>query len=697
MSLRNFLLPLAIAAFIFLIFSNTSQANTSDNHIVLRLLPSQTEVKGGQTITVGLEQTIDEGWHTYWVNPGDSGTAARVSWSGLEGIEAAPIQWPIPKRLPVPPLMNFGYEDNVVLLQDITLPENLPDEPVTLTATVDVLVCEKICIPETHNASFTINGDEDAVPAAIEMAKTKLPLLLNLETKTKEEDGTLSLQVKTDTPQAFSNTDSIELYPVEWGIIDNAQETTAAIDGSTLLLNHPRGDRKLSDVPQSDVLITYTDASGMRKGVVVSALGGIIPDVIPTSIVIDESVGIAKAIILAILGGLILNLMPCVFPVLSMKALSLVQLKDKEIRKARLHGISYTLGILTSFAIIAGILIALKATGAQIGWGFQLQNPAIILALAYLFFALGLNLSGFFEINTGLTNAGQSLTRKDGPSGSFFTGVLATLVATPCTAPFMGVAMGYALTQPALISLSVFLALGFGLALPYLLLTFVPALRHILPKPGAWMERFRQFLAFPMFASACWLVWVLSQQTGDMGVFMSLLGMLAIAFGIWIYKHRAAKGLWKAAAIILSLISFTFVLSTLALNRQITPEEHKASAAAGNWEVFSQETLDNHLATDAPVFVNMTAAWCITCKVNERVALDTESTRNLFAEKKIKYLKGDWTNQNPEITKFLETYGRSGVPIYVYYAPPVNGTRPEPVVLPQVLTSGIVKNHISNH
>jgi thiol:disulfide interchange protein DsbD len=387
-----------------------------------------------------------------------------------------------------------------------------------------------------------------------------------------------------------------------------------------------------------------------------------------------------------------------VFPILSMKALSLVNMKDKDIAKARKHGLAYTGGVMLSFAVIAGILIALKTAGAEIGWGFQLQNPLMILILAYLLFIIGLNLSGFFELGGRLANLGSSLASKGGYTGSFFTGILATIVATPCTAPFMGVAMGFALTLPAPAALGIFLAMGLGLALPYLLLTFVPAIRHLLPHPGHWMETFRQFLAFPMFASAAWLIWVLAQQADVMAVFSALLGMIAIAFIIWLYKVEATSRKGRIATIVLAIAMMGFIGSTFIIPhpggmQKPSPEQ---ALADQNWEDFTQARLDEMLKEGHPVFVNMTAAWCITCKVNEKVALSTDNTRALFADKGIKYLKGDWTNQNPEITKYLAGHGRSGVPIYVYYAPPneESGERPDPVLLPQILTPGIVKDTI---
>jgi thiol:disulfide interchange protein len=669
-------------------------AQPDDKHVAIRLLPSKTTVEAGETITIGIDHQIDRGWHTYWSNPGDSGAEARIQWSGLEDVKAAPIEWPAPKRLPMGPLMNFGYEDQVTLLQDITLPNKLTDEPITLTATVDILVCQEICIPETHQASFIINGDEEPVPAAVEIARSKLPLDMGWETKVSEDNGVARIEINTDQPQAFAKTNSIEIYPGEWGLIDNPSASKASLTENGLLIEHKRGDRALNDIPPTKIVIAYEDAQGARKAVRVSALtdAPVIANAPPAS-----TGTIVKAVLLALLGGIVLNLMPCVFPVLSMKALSLVQLKEEEAVKARWHGIFYTLGILFSFTIIAALLLSLKAGGAQIGWGFQLQNPAMIVMLAYLFFLLGLNLAGYFEIDFGLSNIGSRLTQKAGYSGSFFTGVLATIVATPCTAPFMAAAVGFAMTQSAGIAIAIFLSLGFGLALPYLLLTLVPALRHALPRPGHWMETFRQFLAFPMFASALWLIWVLSQQVDYMGVSKALLGLLAIAFGIWLWKARPLQGIGRIIVIVLALGTFGYALSILATihtteSKAIAPAPMSGEAS----EIYNEVLLQDYLKAGHPVFVNMTAAWCITCKVNEKVALNTDSIFTLFAQKNIKYLKGDWTNQNPEITKFLESYGRSGVPLYVYYGPrnEETGERPDAVLLPQLLTVGIVEKII---
>lgn len=698
LSMMRFL-SLSLLTAVSLAFSAPAQAGgvSAEKHVSIRLIADQTAVAAGGTVTVGIEQTITPGWHVYWVNPGDSGISTTVKWSGLEGVKAGEIVWPVPHKLPYGPLMNYGYEGQVTLLQALTFPDETPRSAFDLTADIDLLVCKEICLPESHTATLSLNGAGAGDPVLISKAKAFLPVEAGWESHIAERDGQAALSVTLDNPTMLTTARDIEWFPEAWGIVDNAARPEAKVTGDLLTITQKRGDRALSDVPVSKSVIAYTDTKGTRRAVRISTLteGGA---TVKNGIHI-ENVSFLQAALFALLGGLILNLMPCVFPVLSMKALSLVKLKDKELAHARLYGLTYAAGILLSFAVMAGALMVLKSAGAQIGWGFQLQNPAVILGLSYLLFLIGLNLAGVFEMTGKLSNVGSWLTHKHGYTGSFFTGVLATLVATPCTAPFMGVAMGYALTQSVTAAMAIFLAMGFGLALPYLALCFVPALRHALPRPGAWMEVFRQFLSFPMFASAAWLVWVLAQQTDEMGVFLALLGMVAMAFMIWLSRHWPANAPVKGLVFLLMIVSAGFVLFTL-----VTPHPEKTEGALQevsgdrNWEEFSQQRLDDLLGDGYPVFINMTAAWCITCKVNDNVALNVDATRQLFAEKGIKYLKGDWTNQNPEITKFLAGYGRTGVPLYVYYAPPneETGKRPDPVVLPQILTPQIVAETMSH-
>jgi thiol:disulfide interchange protein len=680
-----------ILLFLMLAFFSPA-AVAQDKNVSIRLLADKTDVKGGDKITIGVEQNIAPQWHVYWINPGDSGIPTTVEWNMPDGFMAEPLQWPIPKKLPYGPLTNYGYEGRAVLLQTLNIPQNIPEGAFDITANIDLLVCKDICLPESHTATLTLNGGIPGQPILIAEAQSSLPLDAGWEAKISESNGTMTFTLLTDNTTPFANVDSVEFFPEEWGIIDNNAATTATVSDRSLTLTHKRGDRALSETPVSKALVVYTDMQGMRKAVRVSALiEGAAPAATSEKM---DGITFWQAAIFALLGGLILNLMPCVFPVLSLKALSLVKLKDSEKKQTQMHGIAYTGGILISFGLLAAGLIALKSAGAQIGWGFQLQSPAVIIGLSYLLFIIGLNLAGFFEFSGRLANMGASLAQKEGYAGSFFTGVLATLVATPCTAPFMGVAMGFALTQSAPAAMFVFLAMGLGLALPYLLLTFIPALRHILPRPGAWMDVFKQFLSFPMFATAAWLVWVLSQQTDEGGVFLALLGMIAIAFILWLRRLHAKTPVFKFLSLALMTAAVLFTAFTILMPHKM--KDMSAVTAADNFESFTPARLDTLLAEGSPVFVNMTAAWCITCKVNEKVALSIDSTHRLFDEKGVKYLKGDWTNQNPDITKFLAAYGRSGVPLYVYFAPPdeATGKRPDAVILPQILTPAIVAETI---
>lgn len=689
-----------IFAVLALLLLTAFPAAAQDNKVAIRLIADRDRVEAGENVTIGIEQTIAPHWHTYWVNPGDSGTAPRINWTLPDGFKTGEIQWPVPKKLPFGPMVNFGYEDRAVLLQEISIPDSFDNGPVTIQADIDILVCNEICIPETHRAALTLNSGSGGSSSAVAQARAALPIEMGWEAKMEAREGTLVTTIAADALDGFSKHDNIDILPIEWGLIKNTADATVTLDedGKGMDIHKEIGERDLADVPVTKALVTYNAEDGSRRGILISVLNPAAGTSVAASSAPINAMPIWQAALLALLGGLILNLMPCVFPVLSMKALSLASMKDKDIAKARRHGLSYAAGVIGSFVLIAGILIALKSAGAQIGWGFQLQSPLIILILAYLLFLIGLNLSGFFEFSGRFANIGQSLTAKAGYGGSFFTGVLATIVATPCTAPFMGVAMGVALTLPTPAALSIFVALGVGLALPYVLLCFVPALRHLLPHPGPWMETFRQFLAFPMFASAAWLVWVLAQQADPMAVLSALLGMVAIGFVLWLYKVRPAGGAPRVLTFILALTTLGFVVSTLILPHPegMTKPSPQEIVDGRNWEDFTKKRLDTLLADGFPVFVNMTAAWCITCKVNEKVALDTDHTRAIFADKNIQYLKGDWTNQNPEITEYLASHGRSGVPIYVYYGPrdEASGERPAPVILPQLLTPGIVKDTI---
>jgi thiol:disulfide interchange protein DsbD len=478
-------------------------------------------------------------------------------------------------------------------------------------------------------------------------------------------------------------------------LVEPAAPQAAGTASSGLVLNSAPGWKmttaeKRSAVDSIKGILVLTGADGRVDALDLEAVPGPVPAA-AVALAGESDLGLLTAMLFAVLGGLILNLMPCVFPVLSMKALALAAKRDAP-EAARVSALAYGAGVLASFIALAGILIALQAGGAAVGWGFQLQQPLFVMLLALLMFAVGLNLSGVYEIGGGaLASAGDKLTHKSGAAGSFFTGVLAVVVATPCTAPFMGAAMGYALTQNAAFALAVFLALGIGFALPFMLLGFFPRALRFLPKPGAWMTSLRQILAFPMYGAAIWLVWVLSLQAGSDGLLVALASALALAFGLWALGRAQMSdgfgrkaGLATAAVAVLGAIGLTSYAGTFS--PPAVAATQVAAESAIPYEPYTAARLEALRAEGRPVFINATAAWCITCLVNERVALSGDGLKTEFEQKKVAALKADWTNQNPEITALLTAQQRSGVPLYLYYAPGAQA----PVVLPQILTESIV-------
>jgi thiol:disulfide interchange protein DsbD len=473
------------------------------------------------------------------------------------------------------------------------------------------------------------------------------------------------------------------LVPGRWGVIDHAADQALTVDERGLTLQVPRGPLPEATATDLDGVLVVRERLERGESVQAFAIRAAVDR--PG---IAGAATLAAAVGLALAGGLILNLMPCVLPVLSIKAIALVAHAQTTAGAMRRHGLAYTGGVLVAFGALAGLLIALRAGGAEIGWGFQLQSPLVVGALAYLLFALGLSLSGALAIGERWTGVGHRLTGRPGYAGSFFTGTLAAVAATPCTAPFMGVAVGYALTQPPLPALLVFEALGLGLALPFLALSLVPAWRRLLPRPGPWMERLKQALAFPLYASVAWLVWVVSRQAGADAVALVLAGLLLIAFASWLHgatrATRSAGGRRAASAVALGCVAGALALGLLVAPSPAPPAAADPGGAPtlARAEPFTPARLAELRAQGTPVFVNFTAAWCITCLVNEKVALHSPAVAEAFARRGVVYLKADWTSKSPEIAALLESFGRSGVPLYVVY-----GRAAEPPrVLPQILS-----------
>ena len=721
-----------LLSFGFLLPAHAQQSG-SESYVTMSILPEFDAIKPGSSVSLAIHQVIDEHWHTYWKNPGDSGEATRIRWILPDGVTAGELQWPVPERIAFGPLMNFGYNREATYLVDLTIPADYKEATLPITADIEMLVCSDICVPEIEKIEFTLQVAQNASaapahPEVFNAARSKIPTQVAWQGLVEEADNALLISFTPDAEilPLLTAAKKVDFFPVEWGLIQNAAPQTLDIAEDKFTLSMPRDTRSLSEVSEIKGTLVYETAEGYRKGFDIQTPVAAVadptadPDAVlsdtPPVISEEESevdpISLAtstlpQALLFALFGGLILNLMPCVFPVLSMKALSLVKMSEREQSHAAAYGLSYTFGVLVCFGAIAGGLIILQQAGEHIGWGFQLQNPILVLLLAYLLFLIGLNLSGFFEFTGRLGNLGANLANKQGYAGTFFTGMLATIVATPCTAPFMGIALGYALLQPPVIAIAVFLTLGLGLALPFLLLCLIPPLRKALPRPGAWMESFRQFLAFPMFASAAWLVWVYGQQVETMyGVLQALIGIVLLAFSIWIWK-RAPRG--RAARLFRHFLAAAFFIIAIciaamsmqkmtAIDIQPLPENSQGAVLEDESKPFTLANFNADLAGNKPVFVNMTASWCITCKVNERIALATDATRDLFKEEEVVYYKGDWTNQNPEITDFLKSHGRNGVPLYVFYGERDKTTnqRPAPVVLPQLLTSGLVADIVIN-
>lgn len=655
------------------------------------LVAGMAAIAPGEPFDVALKLTPREGWHTYWRNPGDSGMATTIEWTLPPGFAAGDIQWPAPHAMPYGPLTNYGYGEEHWLLVTITPPADLAPGDVTLKARADWLVCEDICIPEGADLSLDLKAAASAVrdpfqTAGFKAARQALPVPFAGTAEFRVTAKMLALRL-----EGADIGDDARFFPFHDTLIQNSapQQDSRSDDGARLLVM-PTGSGKSGDTV--DGVVT---AGG--KAYEISASPGTFET--PASLVVGSSspgaagggggmpLPIWQAVVFAFVGGILLNLMPCVFPVLSLKALAIVKASGLSLREKRMEGLLYTAGVMVSFLALAGALLAFRAGGAAVGWGFQLQSPEVVAVLAVILFAVGLSLAGYFELAGSFTGLGQGLVDRGGALGAFSTGVLATIVATPCTAPFMASALGAALLLPPLSSLLIFAALGFGLAFPMLLISEVPAIGRLLPRPGPWMDKFRQFLAFPVFATVLWLATVLGQQAGVHAVAALLAIFLLLTFAIWLWRiGRGAHGIGRALGHGLAVVALIACgwLVWFAGN-QPAP----ASAAGGEAlaaERFDPAKLAEYRNAGVPVFVNFTAAWCITCLANERVALATDTVADRFRDDKVRYMKGDWTLRDPEITEMLAAYGRSGVPLYLYFAP---GSA-DAVVLPQLLTPDIV-------
>jgi thiol:disulfide interchange protein DsbD len=669
------------------------------NNVQTQLISENKAIQPGKPFWVALQMKIRPGWHTYWQNPGDSGAATKINWQLPTGFKAGEILWPYPQRYPFGPLVNFGYKNEVYLLTQITPPANLPtNQPVILGGKADWLVCEKDCIPESANISLTLPitsttpAKDERWVTAFTKTRQAIPQAAPWQTTATANDTNLTLTV--NAPELRSGQiQKVVFFPFKDGVIENPAPQKLNFTKEGLTLNLERGYQP--DLSSVDGILVIEEKLENRSAIqafnIQSKVGATAS---PNAVNTTSNIAVWQAMFFALIGGILLNLMPCVFPILSLKALSIAQSGQKSTKEVRLNGIAFTAGVLVSFAVLAIALLTLKSLGQEIGWGFQLQSPIVVLLLAYVMFAVGLSLSGVFVFGGSFMGIGQNLAAKNGYTGEFFTGIFATIMATPCSAPFMATAIGVALIQPAPIAITILLVLGFGLSLPYLTICFVPAFRRKLPKPGAWMETFSQLIAFPIYAAAAWLVWVLTQQTGSDGLAAALTGLILIGFAAWLYQKAQTFGkLWRKVGIFAALIAIALALTLAPLAGNTPLQTAQQTTQNSIWEPYTREKLTEIRQSGKPVFVNFFASWCISCLVNERVVFTQPEVQQAFQQKGVTLMKADWTNRNDTITQALSNFGRSGVPLYVLY--PSSSTSQEPIVLPQILTPDIIRDTLN--
>ncbi|HSW14250.1 MAG TPA: protein-disulfide reductase DsbD domain-containing protein [Solimonas sp.] len=686
----------AAALLLALAAAGASAAPPGTEHVEASLVAENDRlVPGDQPNWVALRLQPEPGWHVYWLNPGDSGIPTSLKWTLPAGVSAGAIEWPYPHPHHLGDLTNYGYGEETLHLVPLTLAAAVPTgQPLALQAEAKWLVCKDICIPGKAELQLELPvaasaKADPAWAAAFAKARADLPKpATDWPAQFAIADGSFSLAVNGTQVHA----DKVEFFAEANDLVAHNAPQRVDIDARSGLRLSQQLSSYFTEAPKEvrGVLVLHEGGKAAAYRIValpgsVEAVGASLPP--PTTAVAGAVTvppepaappSLIAVLLSALLGGLILNLMPCVFPVLSLKALSVLQSREQAPGEARRHALAYTAGVISSFLAVAALLLALRAGGQAIGWGFQLQSPAFIGLLAYLLLALGLSLSGAANFGTRWMGVGQGLTQKSGSAGAFFTGVLAVVVASPCTVPFMGSAVGYAVTQGSGLALLVFAVLGLGLALPFLLIGFFPRLAAWLPRPGAWMETFKQAMAFPLYLTVAWLLWVLARQAGPDAMGLVLVGMVLVALAVWLWPRR---GMFATAIKLGALL----LAATLLWQPQLVPGPASHASSAQGAEVWSEAKVAELRAQGQTIFVDFTADWCLTCKVNERVALRTDAVQEAFRQRGVAFLVADWTRNDPAITHVLERFQRPGVPLYLVY---VNGG--EPKVLPQVLTPQIV-------
>lgn len=662
-------------------------------HTTVELVSDQKSIQPGQSMRIALKMSMDDEWHVYWKNPGDSGLPPTIQWELPDGFKVGDIYWPVPKLISAGPLTSYGYEGEVFLISDVLAPADLPAGGVVeIRARVDWLACKVDCIPGRADLQLSLPVDDNTPQVDGTIASDFKKSSNSWPVRSNAWNITISDLGKELLLTGISENDSREIsevlfFPDRSDLIDHAATQKVKTLTNGFELRVPKSNLFPQEVASIQGILVRSDgwfSSGDAPSLFVDRPLQKSADVLVPS---KGTMTLWAACAFAFLGGLILNLMPCVLPILSLKILGLV--KHSAHRAQMLaHGFIFTVGVLVSFWILAGILIALKQAGQGIGWGFQFQSPWFVIVIALVLFLCALNLWGVFEVAVNITPL-TSLSKSRGYAGSFWGGVLATIVATPCTAPFMGTAIGFAIAQPPVVALLVFTCLALGMAMPYLILSAFPGVLKWVPKPGPWMVHLRSWLAFLLMGSVVWLVWVLGIQKGVYGIGMLLSGLLGIALGCWLLGMTQQEGLsWgksfpMGAAFIVGLV--------LMFAAAVTPYNALQSSAQFNdqgidWQEFSEELVLDLRSQNKAVFIDFTAAWCLTCQVNDRLVFRHKDVVAVFKEMGISALKADWTNRDERITRALAGYGKSSIPLYVFYPAGSSGT----VILPELVTPKLV-------
>ncbi|WP_453933371.1 protein-disulfide reductase DsbD family protein [Acidovorax temperans] len=707
---------------------STSQGNSTVTtpHVQAELVAHAPQgVRPGQPLWLGLQITHQPDWHTYWKNPGDSGLPTELTWQLPAGLDAGDIAWPVPHKIAIGTLANYGYEGTVLLPVPVTVTQTFAPGPLAKDVTVQLkaswLVCRKECIPEEGNFTLQlpIQSTTALHSAAFDAAQKAQPQPLAKASAQQQAqvDGD-ALQVRVAGLPAALRGKTLDLFPEMPEVLHNAADGTQQWEGDVWTARIPLAEQRSNSPSTLPVVLAErvqgsTPRPGYRADLTVqgpwpaaaakasvspaleaalkanAALAGSgLPPAAPSG---ASSLTLTAALLGALLGGLILNLMPCVFPVLAIKVVGFTR-HAQDRRAHRISGLAYTAGVVFSFLALGALMLGLRAAGEAVGWGFQLQSPAVVAALAGLFTLIGLNLAGVFEFGNMLPSSVASLQARHPVADSFLTGVLAVAVASPCTAPFMGASMGLTATLPAAQALAVFAALGLGLALPYLAASLWPAVARALPRPGAWMDTFRRFMAFPMFATVVWLVWVLGQQSGIDGAASLLILLVGLGLLAWslALQGRARRWLGSVATVAMALLLWAFGPHVTRMAEVAAAPANATATAAQGWQPWAPGAAEALVASGRPVFVDFTAAWCVTCQYNKKTTLANSEVLADLQAKNVALLRADWTRRDPAITAALAQLGRNGVPVYVFYRP----GKP-PVVLTEVLSVDEVRSTIA--